>query len=175
MRIAWLLIRLLGLLVALLLLLIGVAWAIGALWFDFPIPALRRPIAVAFGLGAIIALLWVRPRWRALLGLGGAVAVVAVWELTIPPTNIRDWQLPVVDTSYFHIDGDRVVIHNFRNFDYITKTDFGPEGYVSISVETWMKQGQGYSPIAGLYRQFALYYVIGDERDIVRVRTNYRS
>jgi hypothetical protein len=25
-----------------------------------------------------------------------------------------------------------------------------------------------------LYRQFALYYVIGDERDIVRLRTNYR-
>jgi Domain of unknown function (DUF4105) len=37
-----------------------------------------------------------------------------------------------------------------------------------------MAKGQNYSPIAGLYRQFELYYVIGDERDIVRVRTNYR-
>ena len=37
-----------------------------------------------------------------------------------------------------------------------------------------MMKGQLYSPIAGLYRQFALYYVIGDERDIVRLRTNYR-
>ena len=211
-RVGWLLVRVLGLLVASLLLLIGVAWAVGALWFDFPISALRGPMAVAFGLGAIVALLWVRPSWRALLGLGGAVALVAVWELTIPATNIRDWQLPVVDTPYVDIDGDRVVIHGFRNFDYLTKTefhprwetkvvqlsklravdfftnfwgptlichtflsfDFGPDGYVCMSIETRMAKGQGYSPIAGLYRQYELYYVIGDERDIVRVRTNYR-
>ena len=37
-----------------------------------------------------------------------------------------------------------------------------------------MARGQNYSALAGLYRQFELYYVIGDERDIVRVRTNYR-
>src|ERR1700751_1482007 len=36
-----------------LVLLIGVAWAFGAIWFDFPFSALRRPLAVAFGLGAI--------------------------------------------------------------------------------------------------------------------------
>ena len=36
-----------------------------------------------------------------------------------------------------------------------------------------MSEGQAYSPIAGLYRQFPLYYLIGDERDIVRVCTNY--
>jgi hypothetical protein len=48
-----------------LVLLIGVAWAFGALWFDFPFSALRRPLAAAFGLGAIGALVFVRPRWRA--------------------------------------------------------------------------------------------------------------
>jgi hypothetical protein len=31
-----------------------------------------------------------------------------------------------------------------------------------------MTKDHAYSPIAGLYRQLALYYVIGDERDIVR-------
>jgi hypothetical protein len=35
-------------------------------------------------------------------------------------------------------------------------------------------KGQGYSAIAGLYRQYELYYVIGGERDIVRLRTNFR-
>ena len=50
--------------------------------------------------------------------------------------------------------------------------DFGPEGYVCISVETRMTNGQAYSALAGLYRQFELYYVMGDERDIVRLRTN---
>jgi uncharacterized protein DUF4105 len=37
-----------------------------------------------------------------------------------------------------------------------------------------MTNGQAYSALAGLYRQFALYYVIGDERDIVRLRTKYQ-
>jgi hypothetical protein len=37
-----------------------------------------------------------------------------------------------------------------------------------------MAKGQNYSALAGLYRQFELYYVIGDERDITRVRINYR-
>src|ERR1700730_18006957 len=69
---------------------------------------------------------------------------------------------------YVEIDGDRVVIHTFVSFD------FGPDGYVCISVETRMRKGQGYSAIAGLYRQYELYYVIGDERDLVRLRTNYR-
>src|SRR5215471_7870121 len=44
-------------------LLIGVAWGFGAIWFDFPFSVLRRPLAIAFGLAAIGALAFVRPRW----------------------------------------------------------------------------------------------------------------
>jgi hypothetical protein len=151
-------------------------------------------------------------RVRAQLGVAGAIALLAAWWLTIRPSNTRDWQPEVAETPYAEIEGDRVVIHNFRNFDYMSKTDFrprwetktvhlsnlrtvdfftnywgsklichtfvsfdfGPEGYVCISIETRMTKGQAYSAIAGLYRQFALYYVVGDERDIVRLRTNYR-
>src|SRR5258708_12171511 len=68
-------------------------------------------------------------------------------------------------TNYW---GSTLICHTFVSFD------FGPEGYVCISIETRMTKGQAYSALAGLYRQFALYYVIGDERDIVRLRTNYR-
>jgi hypothetical protein len=46
---------------------------------------------------------------------------------------------------------------------------------VSISIETRPEIGQGFSPIASLFKQFELIYVVGDERDIVRVRTNYRN
>ena len=54
--------------------------------------------------------------------------------------------------------GPKLICHTFLSFD------FGPDGYVCISIETRMAQGQNYSALAGLYRQFALYYVIGDER-----------
>ncbi len=35
--------------------------------------------------------------------------------------------------------------------------------------------GEGFAPIASHFKQFELIYVVGDERDIVRVRTNYRD
>ena len=120
------LVRLFLLGVVTLVLLIGVAWAFGALWFDFPVSALRRPLAAAFGLGALAALAFVRPRWRAQVAVAGAIVLVAIWDLTIPPSNTGDWQPEVAQAPYIEIDGDRVVIHNFRNFDYFSKTDFRP-------------------------------------------------
>jgi len=118
--------RLLLLSVGWLVLLIGVAWAFGALSFDFPVSALRRPLAAVFGLCAIAALAFVQPRWRAQLGVAGVIALVAAWWLTIRPSNTRDWQPEVAQAPCAEIDGDRVVIHNFRNFDYMSKTNFRP-------------------------------------------------
>jgi hypothetical protein len=46
---------------------------------------------------------------------------------------------------------------------------------LSVSIETRPEAGEGYSPIASLFKQYELIYVVGDERDIVRVRTNYRK
>ncbi|MBS0351590.1 MAG: DUF4105 domain-containing protein [Proteobacteria bacterium] len=45
---------------------------------------------------------------------------------------------------------------------------------LNISIETRPVVGQGFSPIASLFKQFELIYVVGDERDLVRVRTNFR-
>jgi hypothetical protein len=59
------------------ILLIGIAWAFGALWFDFPIAVLRQLLAAAFGLSAIAALVFVRPHWRAQVCIAGAIMVVA--------------------------------------------------------------------------------------------------
>ena len=35
--------------------------------------------------------------------------------------------------------------------------------------------GEGFDPLASLFKQFELIYVVGEERDLVRVRTNYRD
>lgn len=37
-----------------------------------------------------------------------------------------------------------------------------------------MAQGQSYSTVRGFFKQYDLIYIVADERDAVRVRTNYR-
>ena len=50
---------------------------------------------------------------------------------------------------------------------------FGGE-HVAFSIETRKEKGEAYSSIAGFFKRYELIYVVGDERDLIRVRTNYR-
>jgi hypothetical protein len=52
---------------------------------------------------------------------------------------------------------------------------FGKDGYVCISIETRKEKGEAYSTVKGFFRQYELTYVVADERDLVRLRTNYRG
>ncbi len=45
---------------------------------------------------------------------------------------------------------------------------------VAISIETRKERGEAYSSIKGFFKQYELIYLVGDERDLIRVRTNYR-
>jgi hypothetical protein len=51
---------------------------------------------------------------------------------------------------------------------------FGGKDYLAISIETRKEKDESYSTVAGFFRQYELYYVVADERDVIRVRTNYR-
>jgi hypothetical protein len=51
---------------------------------------------------------------------------------------------------------------------------FGDQGHIAISAETRKEKGEGYSTLAGFFRNYELIYLLGDERDLIRVRTNYR-
>lgn len=188
-------------------------WAVGALYFDLPWAALRTPAAILYPLAALVIAWRVRGAWRKVGVIFVAFALVTAWWLTLQPSNDRDWQPEVDRTAWAEIDGDVVTIHNVRNFDYRTATDFTPrwetrtvrlsqltEGdiYVNfwgselmahpiasfqfadgpplaISIEIRREVGEGFSALGGLYRQFELVYVVGDEKDIIRVRTNFRS
>jgi hypothetical protein len=57
----------------------------------------------------------------------------------------------------------------------IASFDFGDQGHVPISIETRKVVGQGYSAILGFFRQYELTYIVSDERDLIRLRTNYRT
>lgn len=52
---------------------------------------------------------------------------------------------------------------------------FAGEDYLTVSIETRKEKGESYSTLAGFFRQYELYYVVADDRDVVRVRTTYRQ
>ena len=52
---------------------------------------------------------------------------------------------------------------------------FGGQDYLAVSVEARKQQGEGYSTIKGFFRQYELIYVVADEQDVIRLRTNYRK
>jgi len=58
-----------------------------------------------------------------------------------------------------------------------TILSFGFDGkdYLAISIEARKEQGEGYSAIKGFFRQYELIYIAADERDIIRLRTDYRK
>jgi hypothetical protein len=54
---------------------------------------------------------------------------------------------------------------------------FGFEGedYVTMSIETRKERGEAYSALGGFFRRYELIYIVGDERDLIGVRTTYRD
>jgi hypothetical protein len=58
-----------------------------------------------------------------------------------------------------------------------TILSFGFEGgdQLAISIETRKERGESYSTTRGFFKQYELYYVVADERDVIRLRTNYRK
>jgi hypothetical protein len=44
-----------------------------------------------------------------------------------------------------------------------------------VSIETRKEKGESYSAVRGFFRQYELYYVVSDERDVVRLRTDVRG
>lgn len=59
------------------------------------------------------------------------------------------------------------IAHVFLSFGFAGR-------HVAISIEARSERGEGYSSIKGFFRQYELFYVVADERDVIRVRTNYR-
>lgn len=193
---------------------------VAAAWFlalaRFALPPRAAVITAALAAVAIGTGLWrcQSPRSRLIalplllfVGIGGIYLGTA-------PRNDRKWGIDDARTPSAEIAGDVATIHNFRNFDWTSKTtanerwedrsvhlsnlrgvdfiqvywegwdnichtmlsfDFGPEGYVCASVDARIEQGKSYSPVAGAFRAYELLYVFGDERDVVRLRTNFRK
>ncbi|WP_374382784.1 DUF4105 domain-containing protein [Dongia sp.] len=46
---------------------------------------------------------------------------------------------------------------------------------LAFSVETRKELGEEYSALRGFFRRYELIYIVADERDVIRLRTNYRQ
>jgi hypothetical protein len=189
------------------------AWAAAALYLG---PPRATAGAVAIGVvGALAAISAVLPRlrwWPVALFAVAFGAFLIRWHGVVP-SNDRDWQPDVAVLPFASFDGDLVTIHNIRNFDYRTETDYTPRYYdktydlrkldsvdliavywmgdaiahimasfgfggrdfVAVSIETRKERGETYDTLKGFFRQYELTYVVGDERDLIRLRTNYRQ
>jgi hypothetical protein len=51
---------------------------------------------------------------------------------------------------------------------------FEDDQYVCVSVEIRREKGEKYSPIAGFFGKYELMYVVGDERDLIQLRSIHR-
>jgi hypothetical protein len=188
------------------------AWMVGAIYYS-PLPVrLRTGIAAFVPVGTVLAFGVFPKRRMAFAAFFVVFAIVVAWWLRIPASNDRDWQTEVSRTPWATVDGDRVTIHDIRDFAYRTETDFTPRWYdrtldltkldagdlvasywtspaiahifvsfgfdrdhVAISIETRKERGEPYSPLAGFFKQYELFYVVGAERDVIGVRTTYRQ
>src|SRR5258706_195040 len=68
-------------------------------------------------------------RWPAFTAHLVLLLALLVWYSTIKPSNDRDWQTDVAVLAYAEKEGDQVTVHNIRNFDYRSETDYTPAYY----------------------------------------------
>ncbi len=196
-----------------LVLLLMTGWAVSAVWLSQLSPIIRRIVAVLLVLGMFIPPLLLPFRWRGLAVPGLFFACVVLWFFSLEPSNNRDWQKDLAVLPWAEMAGEQVVLHNVRNCDYRTESDFtcnyydrsfnlsklqsldlflvywgsphiahtmlsfGFEGggNVCFSIETRKEKGEEYSAVKGFFRQYEKIYVMADERDVVRLRTNFRQ
>ncbi len=77
-----------------------------------------------------------------------------------------------VDFLMVPFDSMPVVAHTLLSFE-IARPD-GKSDHLAVSVEVRKEKHETYNPVKGSARQYELMYVVADERDVIRQRTNYR-
>jgi Domain of unknown function (DUF4105) len=90
-------------------------------------------------------------------------AVVERWET-------RTYNLDQVEGFDMFLSswGARGIAHT------ISSWEFSDGQHLAISIETRKEVGEEYSALLGFFRQYELYYVVADERDVIGVRAGPR-
>jgi hypothetical protein len=102
--------------------------------------------------------------------------------------NVRDFNYRSVSDYNSRYLTRTVSLSDIEGFDFflcywgspwiahpIISFRFKGEDPIAISVETRKETGEKYSTVKGFFRQYELIYIVAEERDIVRLRTNFRE
>jgi len=88
----------------------------------------------------------------------------------------RNWETQSFDLDrvkgidlFLSFWGPTIIAHT------IVSWEFDDGRHLAISIETRKEKGETYSALRGFFRQYELYYVVAEERDLVGLRTNYRG
>lgn len=106
----------------------GAGWGALAFWFQPPLGRRARAVPPAAWLALAAAALAGLARGSFLLaGLFGVLllALLAWWRLSVRPSNERQWMPEVARQTHGSVDGGIVTLHNVRNFDWRSRTDYG--------------------------------------------------
>ena len=85
----------------------------------------------------------VRLLGRKLALLAILFGAVLTWWFSLKPSNEANWQLDVAQLAWAEMNGDEVTLHNVRNRDYRSETDYTPR---------WEPRTVRLSQIAGIDR-----------------------
>lgn len=112
---------------ATLLVVIPAVWGSFALWYQIPggqgLKTLGVMLWAAFSITMIVAL------WKVRIGVGLVAFAVAfagllIWWTRLSPTNDHVWADDVARATTGTVDGNRVTLHNVRNFEWRSQTDY---------------------------------------------------
>jgi hypothetical protein len=103
-------------------------------------------------------------------------------------TGVRDFDYRSRDDFTVRYEEREVLLSDLVGVDFfISYWKPGPIGHtfvsfvfenappLNVSIETRPEAHEGYDPLASMFKKYELIYVVGEERDIVGVRTNFRG
>jgi hypothetical protein len=110
---------------------------------------------------------------------GGRATITNIRNINYRST--RDYDVRYYDKTFDlnKIESVWYVVEPFSGHGFgaaHTLMSFGFEGgdYVAISAEIRKEKGESFSAVKGLFRQYEIVYVIADERDVIKLRSNFR-
>jgi hypothetical protein len=102
-------------------------WGALALWYQIPGSRFLKGLCVvlwgAFSI-AMLNALWQGRIALALIAFAVALVGLLVWWTRLPPTNDHEWAADVARITTGTVDGSIVTLHNVRNFDWRSQTDY---------------------------------------------------